>query len=276
VQGANGGLAGMSIHDRSIHAGSDGALYDDLSADYDRFVNWPGRLASELPFIERELRQIGARRVLDAACGTGMHALSLAERGYVVSGVDLSEGMIAKARTNATERAVHASFEVAGFGHLFGQIGGGYDAVVCLGNSLTHVLNVSELEAALSDMAACLRFDGLLLIQNRNFDRILDRRERWMHPQAHRESGQEWLFLRFYDFHPKDRLTFNLITLHRAAGRWQQHTAATELWAVRRDQLVAMLGQTGFGRIACFGDMGGEVFSPESSPNLVIVARKAV
>jgi SAM-dependent methyltransferase len=264
----------MSIHDRRIHAGLDGALYDDLSADYDRFVNWPARLASELPFIERELRQIDARRVLDAACGTGMHALSLAERGYAVSGADLSEGMIAKARTNARERAADASFEVAGFGELFGRLGSGFDAVVCLGNSLPHVLNVAELEAALSDMAACLRSDGLLLIQNRNFDRVLDRCERWMDPQAHRESGQEWLFLRFYDFHPKDRLTFNLITLHRAAGRWQQHAAAAELWAVRRDQLVATLGQTGFDRIACFGNMGGEVFSPECSPNLVIVARK--
>ena len=272
---ANDSPAGVSINNRSIQAGSDGAMYDDLSTDYDRFVNWSARLVSELPFIERELRQVDARRVLDAACGTGMHALSLAERGYVVRGADLSVGMIVKARTNAAERAVDASFEVAGFGNLCERMGSGFDAVLCLGNSLPHVLNVAELEATLSDFAACLHSDGLLLIQNRNFDRILEKNERWMEPQAHREGGQEWLFLRFYDFQPKDRLTFNLITLHRAAGRWQQHRAATELWAVRRDPLVAVLNRTGFGPIACFGDMGGATFSPECSPNLVIVARKA-
>jgi hypothetical protein len=47
-------------------------MYDDFSSDYDRFVDWPGRLAAELPFIERQLRAVGARRVLDAACGTGV------------------------------------------------------------------------------------------------------------------------------------------------------------------------------------------------------------
>ena len=61
-------------------------MYDDFSQDYDRFVDWPGRLAVELPFLEARLKEGGARRVLDAACGTGMHALALAERGYEAAG----------------------------------------------------------------------------------------------------------------------------------------------------------------------------------------------
>ncbi|MGQ9804240.1 MAG: hypothetical protein ACUVSH_10470 [Anaerolineae bacterium] len=51
-------------------------MYDDFSADYDRFVDWPGRLAAEVPFIVQRLQRVGARRVLDAACGTGMHAVA--------------------------------------------------------------------------------------------------------------------------------------------------------------------------------------------------------
>ena len=27
-------------------------MYDDFSEDYDRFVNWAGRLAYEMPFLE--------------------------------------------------------------------------------------------------------------------------------------------------------------------------------------------------------------------------------
>ncbi|MDY7040920.1 MAG: class I SAM-dependent methyltransferase, partial [Chloroflexota bacterium] len=76
-------------------------LYDPFSSDYDRFVNWKERLAYELPFIERQLTAVGARRVLDAACGTGMHAIALAQRGYEVIGADLSAGMIERARENA-------------------------------------------------------------------------------------------------------------------------------------------------------------------------------
>jgi signal transduction histidine kinase len=33
-------------------------MYDSFSADYDRFVDWPGRLAAELPFIERQLETV--------------------------------------------------------------------------------------------------------------------------------------------------------------------------------------------------------------------------
>jgi hypothetical protein len=35
-------------------------MYDDFSADYDRFVDWPARLAAELPFIERVIPAVPA------------------------------------------------------------------------------------------------------------------------------------------------------------------------------------------------------------------------
>ena len=61
-------------------------MYDDISSDYDRFVNWPGRLSVELPFLEQQINGAGgpAAKVLDAACGTGMHAIALAQRGLTV------------------------------------------------------------------------------------------------------------------------------------------------------------------------------------------------
>jgi len=77
-------------------------LYDVFSADYDRFVDWPSRLAYELPFIEEQLAAGGARRLLDAACGTGAHAIALAQQSYTVVGADLSAGMIERAQQNAS------------------------------------------------------------------------------------------------------------------------------------------------------------------------------
>ena len=100
-------------------------LYDALSDDYDRFVNWEKRLAHEMPFIERTLRRADARRVIDVACGTGMHAIELAQRGYEVVGADLSAPMIERARENAASGRYgnlpyrgEVRFVVAGFGEL--------------------------------------------------------------------------------------------------------------------------------------------------------------
>ncbi len=248
-------------------------MYDDLSSDYDRFVNWPARLALELPFIVQELRKERVHRVLDAACGTGMHAVALAQEGYEVVGADLSLKMIEAARANAAGVAVH--FVVAGFGELYTKLGGSFDALLCLGNSLPHLLTPADLEAALADFAACLRDGGLLLIQNRNFDRVLAQRERWQEPQSYHEGDQEWIFLRFYDFEPDGTLTFNLVTLHRQEKQeWKQRLIATRLWPQRQGELLTALEKAGFGEITYWGDTQGHVYEVERSGNLVITARK--
>ena len=167
---------------RGLLAGADTrmtAMYDAFGKDYDRFVNWSNRLAAEMSFIERELRSVGASRVLDAACGTGMHTIALAQAGYEAVGVDLSAGMIRAARANAVAAAVKLQFEEGGFGSLTAQAGRGYDAVLCLGNSLPHLVTPEGLAEALDDFAGCLRPGGVLLIQNRNFDLVLESRDRW-------------------------------------------------------------------------------------------------
>jgi SAM-dependent methyltransferase len=252
-------------------------MYDEFSSDYDRFVDWTARLAAELAFLERELQAVGARRVLDAACGTGMHAVALARRGYQVAGADLSAGMVERARANAADAGVGARFEVAGFGSLARtfQPAAAFDAVLCLGNSLPHLLTPADLSAALADFGACLRPGGLLLIQNRNFDALLGRGERWMEPQHHREGESEWLFVRFYDFEAGGGLTFNLVTLRReGVGDWSQQVVSTRLWPQRQAELAAAL-EAAFDDLVCYGDMTGAAFDPKDSPNLVITARRA-
>ena len=251
-------------------------LYDPFSADYDRFVNWKERLAYELPFIEQQLTTSGAWCILDTACGTGMHAIALAQRGYDVTGADLSVGMIERARENAAAAVgCEARFVVAGFGDLAAGVGDGFDALLCLGNSLPHVLTADALHETLTDFAAVLRPGGLLLIQNRNFDEVLTRGERWMDPQAHREGGREWLFIRFYDFNPDGTLTFNILTLRcDQAGEWTQQIEATTLRPLLQAELLDAVAAAGFGDIGCYGDMQGAPFDSEASPNLVVTARR--
>jgi glycine/sarcosine N-methyltransferase len=283
-------------------------LYDALSDDYDRFVNWESRLAYEMPFIERTLREVDACQVLDVACGTGMHAIELARRGYKVVGADPSVPMIERAREKGSVGDLahgEVRFIVAGFGELAEKLArspalrgacpepsrrvegpvlsvveglsGPFDAVLCLGNSLPHALTAGDLSDALADFAAVLRPDGLLLIQNRNFDAVLARRERFMGPEAHREGDREWLFVRFYDFNPDGTITFNMIVLRRdAEGQWSQQVEATELRPLIYSELIASLTAAGFTDIVCYGYMQGAPFDPDRSPNLVVTARKGL
>lgn len=263
-------------------------MYDDFSADYDRFVDWDGRLAAEMPFIERQLEAAGAQRVLDAACGTGRHAIALAEKGYQVVGADGSSGMIEQARANASD-AGHRNvrFVVAGFGELTRGLGlasgnkrdteqanSEFDAVLCLGNSLPHILTPIDLGVTLDDFGNSLRTGGLLLIQNRNFDAALADRDRWMGPQGHQEGEADWLFIRFYDFDPDGLLTFNMVRLRREEeDDWNQEVGSTRLWPLTEHELVPAVEGASFGDIRLYGDMEGAPFDPDTSPNLVVATR---
>ena len=254
-------------------------MYETLSSDYDRFVNWESRLQYEMPFIENQINQLlnSAVRplsILDSACGTGMHAIALAKLGHHVSAADLFPQMVEISRRNAAMAEAEVRFETAGFGQLAARFGEGkFDLLLCLGNSLPHLLSAAELDAALRDFAACLHPGGMLLIQNRNFDQVMQRRERWMEPQVHREGDSEWIFQRFYDFEPDGLIRFNIVTLKNQGGKeWQSTVASTRLRPQLRHELEPALADAGFTSVRAYGSMTGDAFAPDSSGNLVLTA----
>lgn len=249
-------------------------LYDDMGADYDRFVDWESRLALEMPALERLLSAQGARRVLDAACGTGRHAIALAQRGYEVAGADLSAAMVSQARANAAAAQVEVPFVQAGLGHLADNLPGPWDAVLCLGHSLPHLLSAAEVAAALEDMARILRPGGLLLAQNRNDERLLAHGQRFMPVSVYRQGDEEWLFLRVLDLDPQ-RISFHMVTLHRDAQGWHQRVSSTTHRPLSRDELAAALRAAGFTDLAFFGSWSMEPFAADRSGDLVAIARRA-
>jgi SAM-dependent methyltransferase len=100
------------------------------------------------------MRAIGAKSVLDATCGTGMHTLALSQAGFDAAGADLSARMIARAMENAQAVGLQIPFKTAGFGELSAAFGPeSFDALFYLGNSLPHLLTPELLSAALADFA---------------------------------------------------------------------------------------------------------------------------
>src|SRR5262245_10890922 len=84
--------------------------FDRAAADYDTgFGRNPVGLLFRHVFQER-LRQVlqPGMRVLDLGCGTGEDALALAAAGIAVHGIDVSSGMIARARSKAAAQRVPA------------------------------------------------------------------------------------------------------------------------------------------------------------------------
>ena len=58
----------------------------------------------ECDFIEKELDFNKELEIIDIGCGTGRHSIELAKRGYSITGIDLSESLLQKAREKAKQK----------------------------------------------------------------------------------------------------------------------------------------------------------------------------
>lgn len=84
-------------------------LFEDFADGYDREEYTKGTIG-EVDFIEKEAGFDKTIRILDVGCGTGRHSIELAARGYPVTGIDLSEAQLAKARKVAAARNLDIPF----------------------------------------------------------------------------------------------------------------------------------------------------------------------
>lgn len=126
-------------------------FYDDLFDDtlYDRWLTYT---------IERTSPN---DRVLDLACGTGKLAVRLADRGYSVTGADLSEDML----TMADQLAQQANVQMPFFQVDMRDLGilGDYDAITCFDDSLCYLETPADLAQTFSEVSNHLAGGGTFL-----------------------------------------------------------------------------------------------------------------
>ncbi|MFG3619421.1 class I SAM-dependent methyltransferase [Nocardia sp. NPDC047654] len=138
-------------------------LLTDNPALYDR--TFPDSGDRNARFVTDLLVRFGAGTpadLLDVGSGTGRDAARLSELGYRVRGVDISPRMVEYART----RYPAVDFSVGDARAL--RTGAPVDVLTCLGSTLLHLHDTTELVAALDRFAACLRSGGLLILEMRN------------------------------------------------------------------------------------------------------------
>jgi len=134
----------------------------DFDADY---LQWgfhdPETQLREAESVLRIVGGEGRLRILDLACGTGVHAIHWAKQGHTVTGVDLSETFIALAREWASQERVSAEFIVSDIRNFTCRET--YDVVTWIENSFFN-------EAIVNQVYQCLRPGGCFMFDVRNPD----------------------------------------------------------------------------------------------------------
>jgi SAM-dependent methyltransferase len=152
--------------------------YDELASVYDWLV--PDVLLEPDGAVAAFGDAIGelpaGASVLDCACGTGQLAVGLAARGFDVVASDASAGMVERTRALADAHDVELRTVVCSWADLREAVRGPFEAVFCVGNSLSHAEGAAERRAALAAMADVLAPGGLLEVTSRNWERLRARR----------------------------------------------------------------------------------------------------
>lgn len=141
-------------------------LFANYANQYEKEQFTAGTLG-EVDFIEQEINHNRSNKILDVGCGTGRHSIELARRGYSVTGVDLSESMLAKARAKANAAGVTVKFGQADARQL--TFLNEFDLVIMLCEGAFPLMETDEMNyMILQSTAKTLRENGKLIFTTLN------------------------------------------------------------------------------------------------------------
>lgn len=138
-----------------------------------RDVFTPEATAAEVDGIVARLGLAPGARVLDLACGHGRHAIPLAERGCAVTGYDLSETMLTRARVDAAARGVAPRFVRGDMRAL--PFEGAFDAVINVFTAFGYFADPEDDLETLRRVRRALVPGGRFLLETLHRDALLAR-----------------------------------------------------------------------------------------------------
>jgi SAM-dependent methyltransferase len=229
---------------------------------WDDLIDWESRAESEGHFFIDILKERGKEKILDVATGTGFNSVQLMKAGFDVTSVDGSAEMLSKAFSNARDhgfvmQAVHADWR-----WLNKDVHGKFDAIICLGNSFTHLFNERDRRRTLAEFYAALKHDGILILDQRNYDAILDRGFSTKHKY----------------YYCGDQVTAEPEHVDDSLARFRYTFPDNSIYylnmfPLRKDYTRGLMQEVGFQKIATYGDFQAD-YNDEETDFFIHVAEK--
>jgi len=184
-------------------------LYDRADI-YDVLENDNTRTAITKKHWEIILNEKSISSLLDVSIGSGNLTLPLLDLEIALSGSDLSDSMLEKCREKAAVKNKPIDLRVSDFRELTKSFSSQFDCVASTGNSLPYVDNEEVLEV-LEQMDALVRPGGYLYLDMRNWDRILQTRQRFYLYNPVFQGDVRINLVQAWDYNMDGTMDFNLL-----------------------------------------------------------------
>ena len=214
-------------------------------------------------FLERllaHLQPLPGSRMVDIACGEGRFSIALAQRGFDVTGIDLSHLSIDKAKRSETSN-LHFYVQDMRFPFYINY----FDYAFNFFTSFGYFAKQRDHQMAANSFAKGLKEDGLLVVDYLNRDYVI------RHFVAEEEI-------------PRDKYTFSIrrklednhfikdITFKDAEGRDRHYRESVAAFGL--PEFVSIFKKAGMSLVGTFGNYALEPFSPLESTRLIMIFKK--
>lgn len=230
-------------------------FYDGLADTYHLiFKNWYEAVQWQGAFFDKFIRSLyaeeqeGPIHLLDASCGIGTQALGLAQHDYTVTATDISSNSVERAKREADKLGVHFHFGVADFRTLDKDVPGQFNVVLSADNAVPHLLDDQELSVACRNFYEKLVDKGLLIISIRDYDEILQNRQRATLPRV-MDEGKRIVFQVWDWAEAGHHYITNQFIVQEIDGSWKTQVNSTSYRALLRSELSTKLEEAGFADI---------------------------
>ena len=227
--------------------------YHALAASYDRLTNdvdYEATVEFYMQILERE--GLKPRTVLDLACGTGSVTKILAEMGFSVTGVDMSEEMLTEAFVKVQDLPNPPRFICQKLQKLY--VPRGVDLAVCALDSLDYITNPDDCAEAIRRTYKALNPGGIFI-----FDVNTPEKLRAMDDQIFLDEDDDVYCVWRGEFDEDTNIcTYAMDLFQRSGDVWQRSYEEHCEYAYSQQQLMTYLKAAGFTRIEVYGDRNFE------------------
>ena len=202
--------------------------------------------------------------MLDSACGIGVDAASLHRRGFRVVAADASVAMVERCRERLAAGGAAVPVVCSAWADLPDRFGPGFDAVLCLGNSLSHAPTAAARRTALAAFRRVLVPGGTLILDLQDWAAV--------HAVGSRHDDDPLVVTRdgvtcrrSYDWRVParfgDPLDLEITLLVREDGRERRSSHVMSFRPFTQEALAADLEATGFVAADLLQDPGDDRYA---------------
>jgi SAM-dependent methyltransferase len=246
-------------------------LYKDFANRYDLFY---GKFGTYDPLIKKFYQKLFTdnqiHRVLDCACGTGRDLYLFHLLGCETVGSDISDSMLAQARTNLSQCGVEIPLYKVDYRILPENFEQRFDVVVCLSSSILHMPNEKEVLLAFRSMHEVLRENGILVLTSGTSDYQWNKKPRFI-PAVNTNDFSRLFVIDYFGKGAR----YNIIDLFHS-----EEKTDFKVWSVDythvllRDDHERLLNASGFKKREFYRNYHFDPYDKEKSGLLIAVAYK--